>query len=330
MTASVHALVRILADGRFHSGTRLGEALGISRAAVWKQIDKITDLGLEVHSVRGKGYRLCEPLDLLHKPAIRGAIGMPDRIQHLEVLETVDSTNTHAMRLLQDNRLIPEMDRYSVFLAEQQTSGKGRRGRQWVSPYGQNLYLTMVRLVDAGSMKTDGVSLVVGLALVRALRELGLDGLGVKWPNDVLHGGRKLAGILLEITGDITGVCQLLIGVGVNIRCQPAAMTAVDQPWTDLYTVTDSPKDRNRLVGKVITHIIEALEQFGRQGLGGFMREWQQHDVMKDREVELVTASGSRYGRAVGISESGALLLETESGIEHVNGGEISLRSARN
>lgn len=326
MTGSIHALVRILADGRFHSGPRLGEALGISRAAVWKHIDRVAELGLDVHSVRGKGYRLDRPLDLLDRQAISAAIGTGDRIQHLEILETVDSTNTHAMRHLQDNSLVPDVDRYAVFLAEQQTSGKGRRGRQWISPYGQNLYLTMVRSVDTGIMKTDGISLVVGLALVRALKTLGLDGLGVKWPNDVLHEGRKLAGILLEITGDITGVCQLLVGVGVNVRCSPASMAAVDQPWTDLYTVAGRTVDRNQLAGAVVTQVIAALAQFGEQGLAGFMPEWQQYDVMKEQEVELVTASGSRFGRALGITESGALLLDTGSGIENINGGEISLR----
>lgn len=335
MAGTVHALVRILADGRFHSGTRLGEMLGISRAAIWKHIDKVADLGLEVHSVRGKGYRLSQPLDLLDRQAIAAGIdamvgteaGLPaGPVQHLEVLESVDSTNTHAMRLLQDNTLVPENDRYAVFLAEQQTSGKGRRGRLWVSPYGQNLYMTLVRLVDTANMRTDGLSLVTGLALVRALKTLGVEGLAVKWPNDVLHEGRKLAGILLEISGDITGICQLVVGVGVNVRCRPQDMADVGQPWTDLYQAAGRAIARNQLVAAVVTHIMQAMAQFEQQGMAGFMDEWASLDALKDRQVELVSAAGSRFGRARGISDTGALLLDTGAGVESINGGEISLR----
>jgi len=328
MTGILHPLIRILADGQFHSGSELGEMLGVSRAAIWKNIKKVGELGIEVHSVRGKGYRIVHPVTLLDSKSIRAAMptALNKALHHLEILDTIDSTNTHVMRLLQNGTLLPPADKYSAHLAEQQTSGKGRRGRQWVSPFGQNICLTMVRQIDTGTMATEGISLVVGLAIIRALKQQGLAGLGVKWPNDVIVDGKKLAGILLEITGDISGICQLLIGVGINIKCPPESMEGVDQPWTDLFQMTDGKVDRNLLVSGVLSHIMSALDEFQSRGLTNFNTEWRDHDVMIDKQVELITSGKSTFGIARGISDTGALLLETEQGIQLVSGGEVSLR----
>lgn len=329
MSLLLRPLIRKLADGHFHSGTELGETFAISRAAVWKHMQRISALGLEVHSVRGKGYRLPHPVSLLDPEAIIAALtrDQATAIRPLEILDSVDSTNSYAMRLLQEGGLTLDTGQYAVYLAEQQTSGKGRRGRQWVSPYGRNIYMTMVRLFDTGTVSTDGVSLVVGLAINRALKILGMPGTGVKWPNDVVCRDRKLAGILLEISGDITGVCQLLIGVGINTRCQPDSMQTVTQPWTDLYQLCGYEVDRNTLASAVINQVMAALSEFEYHGMQAFLDEWRLHDVMHGREVELTTSGGSRLGRAMGISETGALVLETGEGRQLVNGGEISLRS---
>ena len=327
MSALVQTLVRILADGQYHSGTRLGDVLGISRAAVWKHIDKLSELDLEVHSVRGKGYRLAHPLDLLDETSINGELGgHTGRVQQLDILQTVDSSNAHVMRLLQEGGIKLQADKYAVCLAERQTSGKGRRGRSWASPFGRNLYLTLAREFDTAAMKTDGISLVVGMALIRALAALGISGIGIKWPNDLLWQDRKLAGILLEISGDITGICQLVIGIGVNVHCRPEDMSGVTQPWTDLQQVTGNATGRNVLAGAVIAHVMDALQEFEAGGLEAFMAEWQANDIMRDRQVELITPGGSRTGRACGISPSGALLLEDSNGVQAFNGGEISLR----
>ncbi len=329
MSELLRPLISRLADGRFHSGTELGEALAISRAAVWKHMQQLSELGLEVHSVRSKGYRLPEPVCLLERASIRAAITkeMLPGLGQLEILDAIDSTNSYAMRRLQEGTLPLVAGKHAVILAEQQTQGKGRRGRLWVSPYGRNIYMTMVRLVDTGTTGTEGISLVVGLALIRALSALGVPAPGVKWPNDVVAGGKKLAGILLEISGDITGVCQLLIGVGINVRCPPGAMQDVGQPWTDCHSLCNREIDRNVLVGSVASHIMAALPEFEKHGLPAFHEEWRQHDVMLGREVELSTASGSRIGKAMGIADNGALILDTGQGVQLFNGGEISLRS---
>ena len=329
-TGSLLPLIGILSDGRFHSGSELGRQLGISRSAIWKNICKFAELGLEVHAVRGKGYKLKYPLTLLESSRIYAGIpdGTRSSILQLEILDTIDSTNSHAMRLIQQGKLSLQPGQYSIHLAEQQSDGKGRRGRQWISPFGQNIYLTMVRLIDTGVIATEGITLAVGLAIIRALSELEVPGLGVKWPNDILVEGRKLAGILLEISGDISGICQLTIGVGINVRNQPESMEQVSQPWTDLYQVTGKAMNRNLLVSQVVCHIMSALKEFENNGLKSFIAEWQDNDVMKDQQVELVTTRSSVQGIARGISETGALLLETSQGMQVINGGEVSLRKS--
>ena len=332
MTSILHPLINKLADGQYHSGTQLGMELNVSRAAICKVMKQINGLGLDVHSVRGKGYKLQDPVLLLDSEKIAVAIPLDrlGKLQELVILDSIDSTNSYAMREIQAGHGIPEPGKYLVYLAEQQTRGKGRRGREWVSPFGQNIYLTMVRNVDNGAMKTEGISLIVGLALVRALEALGISSLKVKWPNDVLFDNMKLGGILLEITGDIGGVCQLIIGVGINIHCQPEQMQNISQPWTDLNRITGKNTDRNLLAVNVVMNIMQALSEFETHGLQGFLDEWQQYDAIFDKDVELISGDNSQFGKARGISKSGALLFEVDGITQEVQGGEISLRRVIN
>jgi len=330
MTALVQPLIKILSDGRFHSGTELGEMLQVSRAAIWKTIKKLEELGLDIHSVRGRGYKLERPLSLLDAECISNAFPNREKglIHELTILDSIDSTNAYAMRELQNDSDIPGRGKYAVYLAEQQTSGKGRRGRPWSSPFGENVYLTMVRQFDTGEVGTDGLSLVIGMGVIRALNGLGIEGLGIKWPNDVLHNNKKLSGILIEISGDVYGLCQLLIGIGINTFCRDEDMREVDQPWTDLFRLSGKRFDRNRVVAATVTHIISVLEDFERHGLEKFLQEWESLDVMRGEKVELHFSGSSKVGIARGISGNGALLLETDSGVHPYIGGEVSLRRA--
>jgi BirA family biotin operon repressor/biotin-[acetyl-CoA-carboxylase] ligase len=332
MTSLLHSLINKLADGKCHSGPQLGMEFNVSRAAICKVMKQINGLGLNIHSVRGKGYRLQQSIFLLDFEKIAKSIPLESvsNLQELVILNSTDSTNSYAMREIQAGNGIPEIGKFMVYLAEQQTSGKGRRGREWVSPFGQNIYLTMVVNVDTGNVKTEGISLVVGLAVIRALESLGVSGFKIKWPNDLLFDNMKLAGILLEITGDIGGICQLIIGAGINVHCQPEQMQNVSQPWTDLNSITGTNIDRNLLAGYAITNIIQSISEFERHGLQGFLDEWQKYDAILGEDVELIAGESSRFGKARGISESGALLLETDGITQEVQGGEISLRRVLN
>ena len=323
-------LLRELADGAFHSGDELGRSLGVSRASIWKLSKKVSALGLELHSVRGKGYRLDQRLDLLDRKVLLGGLSASQRekISELELKLTVDSTNTYALRRAQKGELDLANGRAFVCLAEQQTAGKGRRGREWLSPFGSNVCLTMVREFELGAAGLEGLSLVVGLALVRALRQIGALDLGVKWPNDVLWKNKKLAGILLEMTGDVSGVCQVVIGIGLNVRVDPLGMDGVNQPWTDLSNICPSLPSRSHLVVRVLGELMGVLTEFEECGFAGFMDEWNERDALKGLPVDLISSSGSIRGVASGVNSSGALLLATSDGLQSFYGGEVSLRKA--
>jgi BirA family biotin operon repressor/biotin-[acetyl-CoA-carboxylase] ligase len=330
MSLAIPELVAMLADGRFHTGDDLGQHFGVSKTIIWRDIGKLAGLGLDVHSVRGKGYRLSEPLTLLSEKDILSAFAAAGggRLHALELLHTIDSTNSHAMRLLQANALSLPAGLSWVCLAEQQTAGRGRRGREWISPFGANLYMTLVRTFGGGAHMLDGLSLVTGLALLEALMQYGVKGLGLKWPNDLLCNGEKLAGILVEITGDVTGSFQVVIGIGVNLVSKPTAMQSVAQPWTALNVQGVDSTLRNRLAGSILQHLVVSLDEFEQHGFDRFRERWQKFDVSRDQELELLTASGSITGKSLGVDEKGALVLHTDAGVKTFHGGEVSLRKA--
>ena len=182
-------LIKLLADGEFHSGEAIGRHLGISRAAVWKQLQKLENFGLQVESIKGRGYRLLQVIELLDVGLIQNTLPLSaaTQLSELEVFFQIDSTNAHAMKKIQMN----QTNKGYVCLAEFQEQGRGRRGRQWHSPLGSNLSLSLVWEFEGGAAKLEGLSLAIGIAVVRALKRIELQGLGLKWPNDILLNGFK-------------------------------------------------------------------------------------------------------------------------------------------
>jgi BirA family biotin operon repressor/biotin-[acetyl-CoA-carboxylase] ligase len=331
MHLSTPDLVAALADGTFHTGDELGQRFGVTRAAIWKAVRKLPELGLEVHSVRGKGYRLSEPLTLLDAAVIRGNLSAANRpgLCELELLPIVDSTNSHVLRRVQSGSLALVQGQSYACLAEMQTAGKGRRGREWISPFGHNLYLSVLREFTSGASSLEGLSLVIGIALVKALHEWGFSGLGLKWPNDVLWQGQKLAGILIEITGDVAGTCQVVIGLGLNLKQNPDNMSTVSQPWVTLARLGFAQQERNRLFGRILDHLLAGVERFQAQGFAAFADDWNRLDISAGREVEMSTATGGVHGIGMGVDSGGALLLRTAAGLRRFQGGEVSLRTLR-
>lgn len=317
------ALIQLLADGDFHAGDELGDALGVSRAAVWKQVQKLHALGLDVQSVKGKGYRLPQPLELLEANRIRELIAPPALrlLTDLTLLVQTQSTNDVAM-----SRIQAGMSSGFVCLAEQQTAGRGRRGREWVSPFASNLYLSCVWEFYHGAAALEGLSLAVGVAVARALRSLQVSDVKLKWPNDVLVSGAKIAGILLEMTGDPTGRCQVVVGIGINHLMPASAGAQIDQPWVRLAELCPSVS-RNLLAARVISEVLLALEAFQLDGFESFRAEWSQLDAYKGLPVIVKTGAQDILGIADGVDETGGLrLLGTDGLLQVMKGGELSLR----
>lgn len=329
MNSLAQALLIQLADGQFHSGTALGQQAGRTRTAVWKAIQTLQQHGLPIYSVRGKGYRLAESVELLDRAMIlaeldkieAGSIAT-ELLQQLDVYHDIESTNAYLLKAAKNDDYLMH-----ACLAEQQKAGRGRRGRQWVSPFGGNIYLSLLWRVNAGASQLGGLSLAIAVAVMRALRAIGFDSAKLKWPNDILVKGKKLAGILLELSGEAAGPCAVVIGLGLNVRAASAEMYVIDQAWTDLETESGKLVSRNQLAAQLLYQMIIAVDEFESHGLRPFLKEWAANDAFGDCEVILKLPQGDVSGIARGIDENGALLLVTENGVQRYHSGEVSMRA---
>jgi BirA family biotin operon repressor/biotin-[acetyl-CoA-carboxylase] ligase len=326
VTPAQFALVQRLASGDFVSGEILGADMGISRAAIWKQLQQLQEYGLDVESVKGRGYRIPGGLDLLDKAAIADELGPQGRacLTTLHLEPVLDSTNSWLLRRLAAGTVTPG----TACLAEQQSQGRGRRGRAWISPFGRNLYCSLGWEFEQGVAALEGLSLAVGVAAVSALGKLGLPGVSLKWPNDLLWHGRKLGGVLLEITGDASGVCQVVIGVGLNVSMPEPLAATIDQPWVNLAEIAGdgSLPSRSRLAGVLLDEIILMLCQFQQQGFAPFHVQWEVCNAHAGQHVTMVTPSAQIGGRVLGVNSRGGLRLQVDNREQIFLGGEISLR----
>lgn len=316
-------LLRLLGDGRFHSGTDIGRALGVSRAAISKAVQGLMRHGFQVHRVSGRGYRLTEAVQPLDVDAIRAALRAP--LPTLRVVDTVRSTNSELLASIDDATPLP-----AVLLAEAQSAGRGRRGRGWVATAYRNLILSLALRFERGPAGLAGLSLGVGVALVRALRELGVGDVALKWPNDVLWRGRKLAGVLIDVRAELGGPSLAVIGIGLNVSISEHDGRSIDQPWADLREALGTPPDRNRIAASVLTQLLAMLATFEADGFAALREAWLGMHAFQDARVR-VHADGRAdvEGRAVGLDEQGALLVQDDAGRLHrVEAGDVSLRAA--
>lgn len=311
-------LLKLLKDGRFHSGQDLGTALGVSRSAVWKQLQHLeAELNLPIHKVRGRGYQLAAPLSLLEEAAI--AESSQGEHWPVSIHDSIDSTNAQALRAIGEGQAAP-----FLVLAERQTAGRGRRGRQWVSPFAENLYYSLVLRIEGGMRQLEGLSLVVGLAVLRTLQSFGVADAGLKWPNDVLVNNQKIAGILLELVGDPADVCHVVLGIGINVNMQVAS--EVDQLWTSVRRETGVSIDRNLMVARLNHNLQIDLERHRRDGFSAFQAQWEQAHLWQGRAVSLIAGVNRIDGVVLGIDGQGALRLEIDGEEKSFSGGELSLR----
>jgi len=329
------ALLRLLADGGLHSGAELAQRLGVTRAAVWKSLRAAVDeLGLEVESIRGKGYRLTAPLELLDPVEIAAGLSASTRglMADIEVLNSTPSTNSRLMRLAREGA-----SSGLVCLAEHQLAGRGRSGRNWVSPFGSNIYLSILWRYPLAPAELGGLSIACGVAAARVLKVAGCTDIGLKWPNDLHWRRRKLGGLLLEVAGESQGPSQVVVGIGINLRLSPAQAAGIGQPWTDLAeALAQAPGDppsrtvpgRNAVAARLIDALLTALSDFGRSGLAPFADDWRAFDAYLDEPVELIMGGDRISGTCAGIAPDGALLLETAAGLRAFHAGEVSLRPA--
>ncbi|MGA9575946.1 MAG: bifunctional biotin--[acetyl-CoA-carboxylase] ligase/biotin operon repressor BirA [Lysobacterales bacterium] len=319
--AVIRQLARYLSATETRSGEAIGNELGCSRTAVWKHVESLRALGIAVDAIAGQGYLLKEPLELLDRARILAGLAAPVRVKlrSLAIESSLDSTNAALRRLADDDQ------HAAVIIAEHQSGGRGRRGRQWHSPFGRNLYLSMGWMFEKALSELGCLPLVAALATSQALSRVGLSGQQVKWPNDLVLEGRKLCGCLVEVQGDSQGPCHAVLGVGINVHMPASATTgAIDQPWTDLHSRIPGCS-RNTLAALLLEELVSALELFAEQGFTPFRDLWAQLDGLYGRIIEVETGHGPIHGTASGIDESGALKLDTGKEILRLHSGEVSL-----
>lgn len=322
-------LLKLLADGETHSGERLAEQLHITRAAVWKAVNALRELNVDIES-QHQGYRLPCAVDLYDAERIRAA--MPaialNTLQRIDVLFTVDSTN----RFVTD-RPATQAGQAVLCVAEIQQSGRGRRGRSWVAPFGSGICMSLGWLFDTLPPTFSALSLVVGVALTRALHSFGAHEIGLKWPNDLLWRGRKLAGVLIEMRGEPDGPAHVVIGIGLNLQLPEASKQILAAQYaqvTDLHEILGPQcPTRNELVAAIATQLLQVLPSFAHDGFTPFVDEWQRYDVLRKAEVNVLLGERSIAGVACGVTADGSLLVDTQDGVQRFVSGEVSLR-ARN
>ncbi|MDT7526300.1 bifunctional biotin--[acetyl-CoA-carboxylase] ligase/biotin operon repressor BirA [Pseudidiomarina sp. GXY010] len=322
-TQNIARVIEILADGNFHSGEVLGEELGVSRTAVSQYMKELAKFGLDVFRVTGKGYRLAKPLQLLDLDAINRALakgsGAAAPVVHLE--RVVSSTND----LLKD-RLTGVIESGATVLAEAQTQGRGRRGKAWLSPFGSNLYMSMYWRLEQGMAAAMGLSIALGAALAQLFEQEGIYGVELKWPNDVLVGGRKIAGILIELEGQAVGPAHAIVGIGINLQTPDWFLNEVEQPWTDVQRLLNKPINRNMWAAKLVACCHKTIKEYEQTGLSPFLKRWHKYDRLAMQPVKIIMGDKEIMGIAEGIDENGALLLKREGKLERYHAGEVSLR----
>ena len=322
-TQTRNKLLDLLGDGQFHSGTELAQTLQLSRSAIWKQLHKLEELGLKIKAINGKGYRLETAIELFDEARIMAGLS-DNTLQYLSTLEVhqhIDSTNRYLVELGRQQRA-----NGWVCLAEQQTAGKGRRGRQWVSPFGRNIYLSFLWQFQQGFASISGLSLAAGVAVIRALKRFDIDGVGLKWPNDIYWQQQKLGGILVEVAGEAGGACEVVLGLGLNLSLDEQQADSIDQAWTDLQRISAGRLfSRNALASALIDELLSMMANFDQQGLAYYLEEWRSYDVMLNQSVYLYQGHQQITGIVQGVDDNGLLLLKTDSGqVQVFASGEVS------
>ena len=335
MSPTAPRLLGLLCDGSLHSGAQLAAALGVSRAAVWKLVGELRAAGVAIDSLSRRGYRLSAPVELLDAARMRAHAceqgrRLPDE---LEVHFLIDSTNDHLYAAPP-----PAPGAARVAFAELQSAGRGRRGRRWIAPFGSGLTFSISWTFAETPADLPALGLALGVAIAKVLSGLGAQRLSLKWPNDLLHDGRKLGGLLTQLRQESGGAATVVAGLGLNLALPDAARNAIeavnssDHPAlavADLAGATpQGVPSRNLIASRLVLGLEDALREFATVGFTGFAHEWAALDALRGAPVRVHQGSERFEGTARGTDRDGALLVESAGRVLRVFSGDVSVRSA--
>ena len=325
MSNLLFKIIDVLADGKFHSGEILANQFKVSRVSIWNAISEAEQFGVEIHSVRGKGYKLTHAVELLNESSIKREIGEQANFFNIEVMDITTSTNSVMMQKASEG-----LPHASCIATNIQTAGKGRRGRKWVSELGENLTFSFLWRFNQGAAMLSGLSLVVGIALIRTFKQLGINQALLKWPNDVLifheKAYKKLAGILIELQGDMDGQSLAVIGIGINLNISKKQIKKIDQPAIDLQTITQESMNPNNLIALIIKELARVLSEFELNGFSSLKEEWVMSHAFHEKVISITKGDGQNLiGKVIDISAEGSLILQTNQGQLNFSSGEVVL-----
>lgn len=306
-------LIKSLQDKQFHTGTELGEKLGVSRNAICKHINSLQELGFDIITDKKLGYQLNEALMLLDTKNIKKYLNTSsqEQIKKIEIFSEIDSTNNYLRRIL------PTLSLQTggiICVAESQSAGRGRLGRNWHSPFARNIYFSLAWCLHKDISELGGLSSMVALSIIKTLEKLNIKDLHVKWPNDVLWQNKKLAGVLIDINAENHGMTHAIIGIGLNVNMPEKVEKKITQAWAALSHLSQQNFDRNILVAELTNQLIIDIQQFEKDGFSSFIKDWKKFDLLYGKKITVEIGEKSQIGQAVGISTQGHLLLKLPNG----------------
>ncbi len=313
--------LNLLSDGKFHSEKEISHFLGLPGCIIPDTLQQLLDPSIPLEKLEDKGYRIPGGLELLHEKLIFNELGHANSLlKQLEILSEVNSTSTYLLEKKATSKTI------AVF-AEQQTAGRGQFNRPWSSPgFGKNIALSILYHLPDKPNQLNGLSLVMGIAVVQALQEYGLKEIKLKWPNDILHHAKKLAGVLIEIKSSAKpGFSSIVIGIGLNLYNPTTNPHAINQAVTDIHSIQKLPPQRNRLAGLLLKNCLVALSEFQSKGFSAFIESWDQLDNLKDKFIRIETPKELQEGIARGVNSLGQLCIEIDGEQRCFNSGEVRI-----
>lgn len=323
-------LLRALADGAPHSGEELAQSFGLTRAAVWKRIATLRDWGIDVSAVPGRGYCLSSSIELLDQDLLEQDIARTTEfdLDRFELFTELASTNRHLLE-----KPPSRVKALTACVAEYQRAGRGRRGRSWNTPLGAGLCLSVGWRYAETPDRLAALTLAAGVVVRRVIARTANVEIGLKWPNDLVHDGRKLGGILVELSAESHGQCHVVVGLGLNLQV-PAALLSALSDWPrgaiDLSRIQQNGcVSRHELCAALLRELGILLAEYPSAGFGSYIDDWREADQLCGQRVEIRDADGVAVGTARGIDDDAALIIEPEPGrIRRVISGDVTVRGA--
>ena len=323
MSNRKNALLSQLSDGQFHSGQSLAEGLGISRTAVWKHVQALQTFGIYISSTPGKGYCLSNPVELLDEQRLNKVLRTNSHIKQLNVFFEIDSTNGYLL-----NELSIGPIHGHVVLAEFQAAGRGRRGNKWLSPLASGLCLSIGWHFETSPASLMALSLASGVAVLRTLNKFAVKNIRLKWPNDIICNDSKLGGILLESRIEAAGTCDVVLGLGLNLKLPEKLLDGVAQPITDISQNCTVFPSRNEMAINIIEELIFMFQEYAEYGFTSFIDDWRKYDYLTGKQAYLNMADNNQlFGDVMGIDENGLLQMQVDGEIKKFTSGELSVRA---